>query len=88
MIITIGKITRPPFWSVQIPKNNLESEPVKIGVAIKIPNWVSVNPNSLFIFIPRIEKIVQLAKQMMKAMVLRMRALVDLAEEIFAVIES
>jgi hypothetical protein len=45
-------------------------EPVNMGVAISTPNWVSVNPRSCLILIPRIENNVQTAKLAAKATVL------------------
>ena len=42
------------------------SDPLRIGVPIRSPNWVSLNPSSCLIRMPMIEKIVQTAKQMVK----------------------
>src|SRR5689334_10609519 len=45
------------------------SEPVRIGMPIRRPNWVSLRPSSALILMPMIEKIVHTAKQTVKAMV-------------------
>jgi hypothetical protein len=44
------------------------------GVATSRPNWVSFRPSSPLMATPMMEKIVQTAKQAVKAMVLRPRA--------------
>ena len=69
-----GKTRRPPYWSAHIPKKTLTSEPVRIGVPTRRPNWVSLSPNSALISIPIMAKIVQTAKQTVKAVVLSQRA--------------
>ena len=66
-----GKITLPPYWSVQTPRNSRTSDPVRIGVPTSRPNCVSFRPSSCLISIPMIAKIVQTAKQMVNANVLR-----------------
>ena len=60
--IKIVNTLRPPNISVSIPRGSLDNEPVRIGVAISTPNWVSVNPRSCFIWIPKIENNVHTAK--------------------------
>ena len=45
------------------------SEPVRIGMPISRPNWVSLSPSSALMLTPMIEKIVHTAKQTVKAMV-------------------
>ena len=67
---------RPPYWSAQMPKIKRLSDPVKTGVATKIPNCVSFNPKSCLIWTPRMEKMVQIAKHTVNASVLKVRALV------------
>ena len=69
-IITSVYTSRPPYWSVQIPRNIRLTEPVRTGVATRRPNWVSVRPRSCLILTPMIEKIVQTAKQKTNAIVL------------------
>ena len=54
---------RPPKWSVNIPMGNRKSEPVKIGIATKRPNWVSFNPSSSLIGMPMTANIIQTIKQ-------------------------
>jgi hypothetical protein len=49
------------------------SDPVKIGVAISRPNFVSLRPSSPLMAMPMIEKIVQTAKHAAKANVLMHR---------------
>ena len=53
-----------------MPRKILLNEPVKIGVATRIPNWVSLNPRLALICRPIIEKIVHTAKQTVNARVL------------------
>ena len=65
---------RPPYWSVQIPRKMRLSEPVRIGVATRMPNSVSLSPRSCSMRIPMMEKMVQTAKQTVNAKVLRPRA--------------
>ncbi len=72
--ICAEKTRRPPYCSVQIPRIRRVSEPVKIGVATRIPNSVSFRPNCCLICTPMIAKIVQTAKQTVKATVLSQRA--------------
>ncbi|KAF0113117.1 MAG: hypothetical protein FD150_2146, partial [Rhodobacteraceae bacterium] len=57
------------------------NEPVRIGVATKRPNCVSFSPSSPLMATPMIEKIVQTAKQAVKAIVLSVRARVWSARE-------
>ena len=63
------KTTRPPYWSDQMPSIRRISEPVRIGVPTSRPNCVSLSPRSFLIWMPMIAKIVQTAKQTVKAMV-------------------
>jgi hypothetical protein len=49
-------------------------EPVRIGVATSRPNCVSFRPSSALMATPIMEKIVQTAKQAVKAIVLRLKA--------------
>ena len=65
---------RPPNCSVQTPRKIRLTDPVRTGVATSRPNCVSLSPSSPLIFTPMIEKIVQTAKQMVKAKVLSPRA--------------
>jgi hypothetical protein len=62
-----GKTILPPYWSVQTPRNRRTSDPVRIGVPTSRPNCVSFRPSSALISIPMIAKIVQTAKQIVKA---------------------
>jgi len=50
------------------------SDPVRIGVATRRPNWVSFRPSSPLMATPMIENIVQTAKQAVKAIVLNAKA--------------
>jgi len=68
------KTMRPPYFSVQTPRINRLSDPVRMGVATSRPNWNSVSPSSALISIPMIEKMVQTAKQAVNAIVLNPRA--------------
>src|SRR5690554_616264 len=52
-----------------MPRNNRLMEPVKIGVAISRPSWVSDSPRSSAIRMPIMEKMVHTAKQSVKASV-------------------
>ncbi len=72
--ICAGKTSRPPYCSVQIPSISRVSEPVRIGVATRMPNWVSERPRSVLIWMPMIAKIVQTAKQMVNDTVLSQSA--------------
>src|SRR4051794_24719461 len=67
--MTKVKTSRPPYWSVQIPSTRRIRLPVSTGVPMSRPNWESVSPRSRFTCTPRIEKIVQTAKQTVKAAV-------------------
>ena len=69
-------MTLPPYWSVQTPSSRRINEPVRMGVPTRRPNWVSLRPRSFFICTPMIEKIVQTAKQTVKARVLMPSAVV------------
>jgi hypothetical protein len=73
-IICPEKTRRPPYFSVQTPRNSRVIDPVRIGVATSRPNWVSFRPNSALMATPMMEKIVQTAKQAVKAIVLRLNA--------------
>ena len=73
--MTMGKTTRPPYRSVQIPRKIRLNDPVRIGVATRRPNSVSFKPKSSLIWMPMIENIVQAAKQTAKEKVLSERAL-------------
>src|SRR3546814_8597418 len=53
-----------------MPSISRTSDPVRIGVPISRPNWVSLRPSSALISIPMIAKIVHTAKQIVKAKVL------------------
>ena len=68
------KTSRPPYFSVQTPRKIRVSDPVRIGVATSRPNWVSFRPSSPLMATPMMEKIVQTAKQAVKAIVLRLKA--------------
>ena len=65
---------RPPYWSVQIPRKMRLKDPVRIGVATRMPNSVSLSPRSCLMRIPMMEKMVQTAKQTVNANVLTPRA--------------
>src|SRR5690554_1055339 len=62
---------RPPYRSVQIPRNSRLIEPVRIGVAIRRPSWVSDSPRSSAMRMPMMEKMVHTAKHKVKASVER-----------------
>ena len=85
-IIWAEKTSRPPYFSVQTPKNSRVMEPVRMGVATRRPNWVSFRPSSPLMATPMMEKIVQTAKQAVKAMVLRLNARVWSAREAVATV--
>ena len=68
------KTSRPPYFSVQTPRNRRVTEPVRMGVATRRPNWDSVRPSSPLLATPMMENIVHTAKQAVKAIVLRPRA--------------
>jgi hypothetical protein len=68
--MTAANSRRPPNWSDQAPRAIRDSEPVRIGVPIRRPNWVSESPSSCLMSRPMIAKIVQTAKQAVKATVL------------------
>ncbi|MDZ7748329.1 MAG: hypothetical protein U5K43_05400 [Halofilum sp. (in: g-proteobacteria)] len=61
--------SRPPYFSVQIPRKMRLIEPVSTGVATSRPNWVSLRPRSCLILTPMIEKIVHTAKHTVNASV-------------------
>ena len=65
---------RPPYWSVQIPRKMRLRDPVRMGVATRIPNSVSLSPRSCLMRIPMMEKMVHTAKQTVNAKVLTPRA--------------
>src|SRR5690554_4211913 len=52
-----------------MPRKRRLIEPVRIGVAISRPSWVSVRPSSSLIRMPMMEKMVQTAKQRVNAKV-------------------
>ena len=60
---------RPPYWSVQTPRKTRISDPVRIGVPTRSPNWVSLRPSCFLIWMPMIANIVQTAKQTVNAIV-------------------
>src|SRR3546814_2486103 len=64
----------PPNLSARPPRATCVSEPVRIGVPARRPNWASVRPRSCLIFTPMIEKIVQTPNAAVKAKVLSVRA--------------
>jgi hypothetical protein len=64
---------RPPNRSVQIPSGTRTSEPVKIGVAVRRPNWVALRPSVFLIGIPITPNIIHTIKQTVKANVLTIK---------------
>jgi len=72
--MTSENTRRPPYWSVQMPRKTLVSEPVRMGVPTSRPNCVSVSPSSCLIRTPMMEKMVHTAKHVVNATVLIVRA--------------
>ena len=70
-VVSIGmpNTQRPPYLSVHIPRKSRLIEPVRMGVAISRPNWVSDSPRSSLMRIPMMEKMVHTAKHRVKAKV-------------------
>src|SRR5690625_2962471 len=68
--MTRTKRRRPPNWSAQTPRKMRTTDPVRIGVPARSPNCASLRPSSSRMERPMIEKIVQTAKQAVKAAVL------------------
>ena len=54
---------RPPKRSVQMPSGTRTSEPDNTGVAARMPNSVSLKPNSFLIGMPTTASIIQIIKQ-------------------------
>ena len=63
---------RPPNLSVHIPSGTRISDPVKTGVAIRMPNSVSFKPSCCLIGTPMTANIIQIMKHTVNDSVLMM----------------
>ena len=61
---------RPPYLSVHIPSGTRMSEPVRTGVAVKMPNCVALSPSVFLIGMPMTPNIIQTMKHTVNANVL------------------
>jgi hypothetical protein len=68
--INIKKTILPPNLSVHIPIGKRINDPVRTGIAINKPNWVSFNDNICLIGMPITANIIHIMKQMVKEIVL------------------
>ena len=75
--ISRKKTIRPPKRSVQIPSGTLINDPVSTGMAASKPNSVSFRPSCSLIGMPMTANIIQTAKQIVKAKVLEVSAIVE-----------
>jgi len=64
------KTMRPPNLSVSMPSGSRINDPVNTGVAINMPNSVSLSPRVSLIGIPITANIIQIMKHTVKESVL------------------
>src|SRR5512137_372850 len=68
--IRMKNTMRPPNLSVHMPSGNRIRDPVKTGVATRIPNWVSLRPRDALMGMPITANIIQIMKHTVKDNVL------------------